>query len=122
MRLRYNHGALIMVSRGGLKGQISSINATADATIVRGLDNHFKPGQVFSAQVLRSVSSKKNLDLILHGTATGPAPIGKTLARLEKIEDLAIPTPWASDCKCDMVPFREATSNLPAKMDKPCFP
>merc|ERR1740138_1202374 len=67
----------------GIKGQISALNASTDTTIVRALDKHFVPGQVFSAEVLRSVTAKKYLDLILHGTAVGPAPIGRTLARLE---------------------------------------
>ena len=57
----------------GIKGQISAINACTDPNVVKQLDKHFQPGQVFSAQVSRVVASKKYLDLILHGTASGPA-------------------------------------------------
>jgi len=71
----------------GVKGQISALDASNDVAVVRALDKHFLPGQVFESQVLRS--QKKELDLILHGAALGRAPVGKTLARLEKMEDLS---------------------------------
>jgi rRNA biogenesis protein RRP5 len=72
----------------GIKGQISALDASADLGVLRALDKHFQRGQVFQAQVLRS-QKKKELDLMLHGSAVGPAPLGRTLARLERLEDVS---------------------------------
>jgi len=72
----------------GIQGRINSLDASTDVNVVRDLNKHFQQGQVYEALVLSAVSSKKSLDLVLHGTVEGPAPSGRTLARLERLEEI----------------------------------
>eukprot|EP00928_Gymnodinium_smaydae_P032700 TRINITY_DN23613_c0_g1_i2.p1 TRINITY_DN23613_c0_g1~~TRINITY_DN23613_c0_g1_i2.p1 ORF type:complete len:1812 (-),score=336.46 TRINITY_DN23613_c0_g1_i2:299-5206(-) len=70
-----------------IRGQVQLLDATTDLSALKAPADHFQVGQVFSATVLRSVRAQKQLDLSFVSGYEGPAKLGKTLAKLVKIED-----------------------------------
>jgi len=72
----------------GIRGQVSVLDATDDLSVIHKMVSHFQVGQVFEAQVLRSLASQKKLDLAFHGEVMEPAKKGRVIAQLAKIETL----------------------------------
>lgn len=71
-----------------VKGKVDLLDATENLSALKAPHEHFQVGQVFNAQVLRAVAKTNMLDLAFVGDITGPARLGKTIAKLVKIEEV----------------------------------